>query len=359
MRVETGLLSLGVEAYAGLGQRAPTLAEIAAAAREVEDLGFDVATAPEAGCDPFLPLVVAAEHTQRIQLATNVAIAFPRSPLVVAQMAWDLQRLPGGRFQLGLGTQVKGHNERRYGTPWVAPPGPGLREYLLCLHAIFATFENGRQPRYFQGRWYQFTLMSPFFHPGPTSHPRPPISIAAVNPYMCRLAGELCEGVRLHPIATFGYVRAVVLPALEEGAKKAGRHRDDIEVVGAPFLALGRDERELAAAKREAKQRIAFYASTRTYHSVLEFHGWAEAGRELHQLFLQGKWTEMADVITDEMLAEFAVVGPPEELAVQIARRCGDLFNSVLLDLPPWLRNDRRQLRAAVTALHGVGAAAK
>ena len=351
MRVETGLLNLEADQYAGMGQQATTISDIAAAARDIEALGFDGATMPEAGYDPFLPLMVAAEHTQRIHLATNVAIAFPRSPMVVAQLAWGLQKYSAGRFQLGLGTQVKGHNERRYSTPWTAPPGPRLREYIQCLQAIFASFQNGKQPTYFEGKHYQFTLMPPFFNPGPIPHPHVPIYVAAVNPYMCRLAGELCDGLRLHPIATFKYAREVVLPTVETGARKAGRKLADVDVVGAPFLAIGRNDAEIAAAKKGLRQRIAFYASTRTYHSVLEFHGWTDVGLELHRLSVQGKWQDMPKVITDAMLQEFAIISTYDDLVPQLQQRCGGLFSTVTLELPPPLRQDKARLPQVLRAL--------
>ncbi len=247
-RVETVMLGPGTDQYAGDGQGTTDIAGIAAAARRTEELGFDGVTAPEAGHDPFLPLVVAAEHTQRIKLGTNVAIAFPRSPMVTAQVAWDLQQLSGGRFQLGLGTQVKGHVERRYASSWTGPPGPRLREYVECLKAMFETFQNGEKPS-FRGKDYQFTLMNPFFNPGPIEHPHVPIHLAAVNPYMARLAGELCDGLRLHPIATFRYTREVVLPAVRAGAEAAGRTLADVEMIGAPFLAIAKDAEGVEAAR--------------------------------------------------------------------------------------------------------------
>ncbi len=354
MRIETGLLNLEADQYAGKGQEATSISRIAAAAREIEALGFDGATMPEAGYDPFLPLMVAAEHTRRIHLGTNVAIAFPRSPMVVAQSAWDLQKFSAGRFQLGLGTQVKGHNERRYSTPWTAPPGPRLREYIQCLTAIFETFQHGKQPKYFSGQHYQFTLMSPFFNPGPIEHPHVPLYIAVVNKYMARLAGELCDGLRLHPIATFKYAREVVLPSVETGARKAGRKLSDVDFVGAPFLAIGRDQEEIEVAKNGLRQRISFYASTRTYHSVLEFHGWMDAGLKLHQLSVEGKWQEMASVITDEMLQELAIIGTYDELVPQLKERCAGLFSTVSLDLPPQLRNDDVRVREMIQALRRV-----
>lgn len=351
MRIETILQGLATDQYAGKGQAATGIGAIAAAAREVEELGYDGGTTAEAGHDPFLPIMIAAEHTKRITLGTNVAIAFPRSPMVTAQIAWDLQQFSGGRFQLGLGTQVKGHNERRYAAPWTAPPGPRLRDYIQCLKAMFATFQDGRKPTYFKGEHYQFSLMAPFFNPGPIDYPAPPIYIAAVNKYMTRLAGEMCDGLRLHPIGTFEYTKEVMLPAIEAGARKAGRKRSDVDLVGAPFLALAADERGVEKAKAEVKQRISFYASTRTYHSVLSFHRWDELGTKLHQYSLEGKWQEMPSLITDEMLHEWAIVGTYDTLAKQLKERCGNIFDTILLDLPADLRADKDRVREIIRTL--------
>jgi probable F420-dependent oxidoreductase len=350
--VEAVLWSLETRQYAGKGQTQSDIELLAAGARRLEALGFDGATSPEAGMDPFLPLMIAAEHTRRIGLATNVAIAFPRSPLVVAQIAWDLQRVSAGRFQLGLGTQVKGHNERRYATPWTGPPGPRLRDYLLCLQAMLATFQNGKRPTYFEGDHYRFTMMPPFFNPGPIDHPHVPIYIAAVNPYMTKLAGELCDGIRLHPLSTFKYTRDVILPCIQAGAHKANRKASDIDVVGAPFLAVSRDRDGLEKVKQAIKQRIAFYASTRTYHSVLEFHGWSDVGMQLHQMSLENKWTEMPGLISDEMLGEFAIIGTHDELAAKLKERCSDIFTTVTLDMQPDLRSDDARIRQIVEELH-------
>jgi probable F420-dependent oxidoreductase len=351
MRIETGLLNLETDQYAGKGQDAASLTAIAAAARKIEALGYDGAATPEAGHDPFLPLMVAAEHTSRITLATNVAIAFPRSPLVVAQMAWDLQAYSGGRFQLGLGTQVKGHNERRYVAPWTAAPGPRLRDYVRCLRAMFETFQNGSRPTYFKGEHYQFTLMPPFFNPGPIEHPHIPIYIAAVNKYTTRVAGEFCDGLRLHPIGTFRYTKDVLLPTIAAGAAKARREPSDIDVVGAPFLAIAKDEAGIEAAKKELKQRIAFYASTRTYHAVLEFHGWEDVGQHLHRLSIEGKWQQMPELITDDMLTEWAVVGSYDELTAKVKQHCGGIFSTVLLDLPPDFRRDEARVKEMIESL--------
>jgi probable F420-dependent oxidoreductase len=298
-----------------------------------------------------LPLAIVAEHTRDIRLGTNVAVAFPRSPLATAQVAWDLQHLSGGRFQLGLGTQVKGHIERRYATPWTGAPGPRLREYILCMQAMFKSFQNPSTPSYYEGEHYRYTLMSPFFNPGPIANPDIPIYIAAVNTYNARLCGELCAGLRAHPVATFAYTRDVILPAIAEGAARSGRDMSDIDVVGSPFLAIAADEAGLEQAKTAVKQHIAFYASTRSYHSVLQYHGWEELGARLHQLSVQGKWTELPKQISDDMLAQWAVVATYDQLATQLKQQAEGAYTSVLLDLPKALRDDQDQVAAIVAEL--------
>jgi alkanesulfonate monooxygenase SsuD/methylene tetrahydromethanopterin reductase-like flavin-dependent oxidoreductase (luciferase family) len=213
-RVETGILNPDTDQYAGDGGGKAGLARVGAEAARLEGLGFDGLCAPEAGHDAFLPLAIAAGTTSRVALGTNVAIAFPRAPMVTAQLAWDLQEYSGGRFNLGLGTQVKGHNVLRYAAPWTAAPGPRMRDYIRCLKAMFASFATGKvEP--FESEHYTFKLLPPFFNPGPIGQAAPPIYIAAVNKYMCRLVGELCDGVRLHPIGTFAYTREVVLVGAE------------------------------------------------------------------------------------------------------------------------------------------------
>lgn len=352
MRVQTVMMAPDTEQYAGTGQASFDITSMAASASQAERLGYDGLTAPEAGHDPFLALAIAAEHTERIALGTNVAIAFPRSPMVTAQLAWDLQHLSGGRFQLGLGTQVKAHVDRRYGTPsaWVGPPGPQLREYVICLKAMFDTFQNGTRPE-FEGEHYRFTLMNPFFNPGPIEHPRVPVHLAAVNPYMARLSAELCDGLRLHPVATFRYAREVVLPAVAEGAAASGRAAADIEVIGAPFLAVADTEEGVEAARGALKQHIAFYCSTPTYHAVLHHHGWTDIGIDLHQLSREGRWQEMPDRITDEMVDEWAIVGTTDILVPELRARSAGLFSAVLLDLPPALRGDPDWVAETVAAL--------
>ncbi|MDO8615116.1 MAG: TIGR03617 family F420-dependent LLM class oxidoreductase [Dehalococcoidia bacterium] len=315
MKLETALVAPSIQAYAEQ-------------ARRIEDAGYDSVIAPEAGHDPFLPLMVVAEHTQRLRFGTGVAIAFPRSPFVTAQLAWDLQRYSGGRFLLGLGTQVKGHNERRYSTAWPSPPGPRLREYILCLKAIFNSFQTNARPE-FQGKHYQFTLISPFFNPGPNQDAHVPIYISAVNRYNCRLVGELCDGIRMHGFNTLKYTKEVILPAIKEGAEKAGRKLSDIDLVGGTFVVTGKNEEEVEKNKAPARQQLSFYASTRVYHPVLAVHGWQEAGERLFRLSMEGKWPEMATGISDEMLAEFAIVGTYDELLPKIKARFGGLVTTL------------------------------
>lgn len=352
-RVETVMLGPDTDQYSGRCQAQSGVATIAAAARQAEALNFDCVTAPEAGHDPFLPLAIAAEHTRHITLGTNVAISFPRSPMATAQVAWDLQHLSGGRFRLGLGTQVKAHNERRYAAPWTAAPAPRMREYVQCLRAMWRTFQDGQSPTYFKGEHYQFTLMPPFFNPGPIEHPHVPIDLAVVNPIMARTAGELCDGLRLHPISTFRHTREVIVPAVAEGARRAGRAASEVRLIAAPFLATGEDEAAVEAARAAVRQRIAFYASTPAYHPVLAFHGWMDVAEKLHRLSREGKWPEMADVVGDDLLAEWAVIATWGGLADAVAERCRGIADTVLLDLPPALRRDEARVREIVRALQG------
>jgi len=340
MKVETALV-------------APTIDAIGDAARRIEDAGYDSVITPEAGHDPFLPLMIIAEHTKKLHFGTGVAIAFPRSPFVTAQIAWDLQRYSGGRFMLGLGTQVKGHNERRYSTAWPSPPGPRLREYILCLKAIFKTFQSGARPDY-QGKHYQFTLISPFFSPGANENAHVPIYISAVNRYNCRLVGELCDGIRMHGFNTLKYTNEVIIPAIREGAEKAGRKFEDIDLVGGAFVITGKNQEEIEKAKTPVRQQLSFYASTRVYHPVLEVHGWQDVGQQLFRLSMEGKWGEMANGITDEMLDEMAVIGTYDELADKLKARYSGLVTT--LDFGFGVRTPEQQ-EALASIVHELKAA--
>jgi probable F420-dependent oxidoreductase len=330
------------------------IAGIAARARRIEETGFDAILASEtSGHDPFFPLLVAAEHTERVGLATGVAIAFPRAPMVVAQMAWDLQRLSGGRFTLGLGTQVKGQSERRYGVPWTGAPGPRLREYVACLRAILETFQHPEAPRWYRGEHYRFDLLPPVFRPEPIAHPHVPIHVAAVNPFMSRLAGEACDGVFAHPVCTPRYVREVMLPAVRGAAAAAGRSAGAVEIVHAPIVVTARDRAALEKEKALHRRRVAFYGSTRTYHPVFALHGFEDLGMRLHALSLEGKWEEMTRLVPDEMAAEFATIATLDELGGALRERWSGLVDTLYLptDLPLDTGEDRARVRGVVEAL--------
>jgi alkanesulfonate monooxygenase SsuD/methylene tetrahydromethanopterin reductase-like flavin-dependent oxidoreductase (luciferase family) len=344
-----------------------SIAELREHGRDLEAAGYDTILVPEAGHDPFLPIMTLAEHTSRPALGTGIAIAFPRSPMVTAQIAWDLQRFSGGRFLLGLGSQVRAHNERRYSTAWPSPPGPRLREYILCLKAIFNTFQTGARPD-FQGDHYQFSLISPFFNPGPldlsgqqtadsgqdppSSFPLPPSSnsvpiyLSAVNRVMCRIVGELADGIRMHPLNTAGYIRDVIRPAIEEGCRKSGREISEIDIVANPFCITGENEGELAEARSLIRRHMSFYAATKTYFAVLEHHGWLDTGEHLVRLSREGRWDDMEGVVTDEMVDQLAITATFKDLPDAIEARYGGLVTSVNLVFgPPYQELQERQRR--------------
>jgi probable F420-dependent oxidoreductase len=275
--------------------------------------------APETNRDPFLPLVIAAEHTTRLGLGTSVAIAFPRAPMVVAQVAWDLQRFSKGRFALGLGSQVRKHNEERFSVRWTAPVAR-MREYIQTLRAIWDSWQQGTKPA-FVGEHYRYTYMTPFFNPGPIEHPRIPVAIAAVNPAMCRLAGELCDGVRLHNFCTRTYLDQVILPNIARGAAKAGRRLDDVELCGGGFIATGPDDAAVHKQVESIRRQVSFYGSTPSYFGVLEVHGWGELGERLNKLSREGKWQEMAAAVPDDVVHAFAAVGRYDEIVPRIRER--------------------------------------
>ena len=315
----------------GLSTR--NLRDVPAAAKAAEDAGFDAIWTAEAGNDGFLPLALIAEHTKRIKMGPSVAIAFPRSPMAMAYTAWDLAGVSEGRFILGLGTQVKGHNERRFSVKWEAPV-PRLREYVLSLRAIFKCWAEGGTRLKFEGKYYNFSLMTPFFTPPKHDYPDIPIWIAGVNEYILRLAGELCDGLHAHPFNSPKYLREFVLPHVEQGLKKAGRSRKDFQIGTTAFVIVGRNQDEIEHAKAGVRQQIAFYASTRTYKVVLDMHGWGEVSARLNQKAAQGDWGGMAKEITDEMLDTYSVVGTYEDIADKVMRRYDGLLDRVGFYIP-------------------------
>ncbi|MBI4233176.1 MAG: TIGR03617 family F420-dependent LLM class oxidoreductase [Chloroflexi bacterium] len=309
------------------------LKDIPELAQRAEALGYDGILFGELTLDPFLAAALGAQATRRIALATGAAIAFPRSPMVTANLAWHLQALSGGRFQLGLATQVKGHSERRFSVPW-APPAQRLREYILALRAIWDTWQNGSRLN-FQGKHYTFTLMTPEFNPGPIAHPRIPIYIGAVNPYMARLAGEVADGILLLSFTSRRYIQEVTLPNLEVGLQRSGRSLKDIEIIaGGNLTYLAADGEDMAEQVREARRFVSFYASTRTYKAVMDVHGWGDVCLQLHELSAKGRWAEMPGLITDEMLHTFAVVGTCGDMAERLKARFGPWATRVTVPLP-------------------------
>jgi len=324
------------------------LARVPAAVRRIEALGYDGVMTPEINRDAFLPLVLAAEHSERLQLSTGVAIAFPRAPMVVAQIAWDLQRYSRGRVVLGLGTQVRKHNEERFSVPWSAPV-PRMREYVQTLRAIWRSWQETRRPD-FVGAHYRYTYMTPFFDPGPLDQPHIPVHIAAVNPAMCRLAGELCDGARLHGFCTRKYLDEVVLPAIAQGAAKAGRALADVELSGGGFYATGRDDAAVARGLETIRRQISFYGSTPSYHGVLAVHGWQDLGLELNRLSREGKWDAMVRAVPDDVVHAFAVAGRHDEIAPKLRERFRGI-GRLAMPVPAEGSPDEGPLRELMTEL--------
>ena len=275
---------------------------VGAQAKAAEDDGFDAITCGELSHDSMLTMTVAATATERIGLQTSVTIAFPRSPMVLAMEAWDLQHLSGGRFCLGLGSQVKGHNERRFGGSW-APPAPRMREYIRMMHAVWDSWQDGKTPQ-FLGKHYTYTLMTPNFNPGPIPFGRPQVGLAMVGPGMARVAGEVADVVMPHGgIMSDKYMREVLLPAIRSGLERSGRTWKDLEIAESGYLILGETDSEIEQKALAMRRALSFYGSTRTYHKVLALHGLEELGMKLHALSLQGKWEEMRDTVTiDDIL---------------------------------------------------------
>jgi probable F420-dependent oxidoreductase len=319
-------------------------------ARKIEALGYDCLWSSETQHDPYLPLAVAATSTSRIKLGTNIATVFSRSPMITAQIAWDLQKASGGRFTLGLGTQVKAHNERRFSVRFESP-GPKMAEAIRAIRAIWECWQRGTKLD-FKGRFYTFDVMTPFFNPGPIEHPRIPIFIAAVNPYMCGVAGELCDGMHVHPFNSPKYLREVVHPAVEVGLRRSGRTRRDFTFATTSFVIVGDTEKERAEQARMVKQQIAFYASTRTYETVLAVHGWQDLTPKLHRKSVEADWPGMADLITDEMLDTYAVTATYDKLQAKLEERYAGLLDRTALYQPYAARLDDPRLPAVIRAFN-------
>lgn len=298
----------------------------AEAARAAVELGYDGFLSAETQYDPFLPLAFASAREPGLEVGTAIAVAFPRSPMVVAMTAWDLARMSRGKFMLGLGTQVRAHIVRRFSTTWDRPV-PRLREYIQSLRAIWGSWQSS-VPLDFKGDFYRFSLMTPFFNPGPIASPDIPVYIAGVGPHLSRLAGELCQGFHVHPFHTVRYLDEVVLPAIRAGAAGAGREVEDVERVTTVFIMTGETDAEIEQSMAPVRQQISFYASTPSYQPVLEANDW-DFGAELTAMSKRGQWAEMADLVPEEAVLTVGVAAPIDRLAEAIKQRYGDRVQRV------------------------------
>lgn len=298
------------------------LGRVSGEVAHLERLGYDVLTTPELAYEATMRWTLAANASTSAEVSTSVMIAFARSPFVTAQMAWELQKLTGGRISIGLGTQVKGHNERRFSTgPWV-PPAPRMEEYVRVMRAAWQTFQTGELVA-FEGKHYNFSLCPPAFNPGPIDFPAPKVFIAAVGAAMTRVAGRVADGLLPHSFTTPEYVNAVTLPNLARGAGQAGRDVSEIEIAAGGMMALAGSEGELEQQLLALRERIAFYGSTRTYASVFATHGLEDLGQKLHELSVTNRWAEMPDAISLDVARLFVTAGTWNSLPGEIERRLG------------------------------------
>ena len=311
------------------------LGKSAESAKEAESAGYTGAWTAETNHDPFFPLLLAAEHTKKIELGTSIAVAFARNPMTLANIGWDLQSYSQGRFILGLGSQIKPHITKRFSMEW-SKPAARMREMILAIRAIWDTWENGT-PLNFRGDFYTHTLMTPFFTPDRADlagFGTPKIFLAGVGELMTEVAGEVCDGFICHGFTTEKYLREVTIPALARGRAKAGKTMEGFEIVGPSFIVTGNTEAEMTQAAAGTRQQIAFYGSTPAYRGVLDIHGWGGLQDELNTLSKQGKWVEMGNLINDEILNTFAVVGAPEQVAPELKRRYDDVIQRISFYAP-------------------------
>jgi probable F420-dependent oxidoreductase len=298
--------------------------------QNLERIGYDGAFSFETKHEPFLPLAVAAEHTEKIALGTAIAIAFARNPMNLANIGYDLQVASRGRFILGLGSQIKPHIVNRYSSVW-SKPARRMREMVLAIRAIWDAWE-GKSKLHFEGEFYRHTLMIPAFDPGPNPYGPPRIFTAGVQPRMTEIAGEVADGFIAHPFATGKSLRENTLAALQRGLDKSGRRRSDFEFVSVTLLATGETEAEVQAAKEVVRKQLAFYGSTPAYRPTLDCHGWGDLQPELNAMSKEGRWDDMAGLITDEILDSIAVVGRRSEIASAVAERLAGIADSVSIE---------------------------
>ena len=349
MRIET-LLPLGkLDPGLRASDMPLDIARVAEDARLVEDVGFDGLCVEETKDDPYQVMALAAAATSRISLSTNIAMAFPRSPTITAMSAWSLAKLSKGRFVLGLGSQVRGHIVRRFGLPF-HPVGPWMRDYIRAVRAVWACWQE-RKPLDHQGEHYKLSLMVPLFDPGPIEHPDIPIHVAAVNPYMCRVAGEVADGIRVHPVCTPRYIREVMLPAAADGARRTGRDAGRLAIAMKPLVCTAPDRATLVRRVDDVRARVAFYCSTPAYRGCFELHGLGGLADELAVLSKAQRWEEMPGRISDEVLDLYATVGTWDEIGAKLARRYGGICTDVEFSIPCGTPEEKAAMRRLIGEL--------
>ena len=324
------------------------LDKVGAQAEELEALGYSGIMTAETSHDPFFPLLIAAQHTTKVDLLTSIAVAFARTPMILANIGHDLNAASKGRFVLGLGSQIRPHITKRFSMPW-SHPADRMREFILAMRAIWANWHHG-EPLEFVGKYYTHSLMTPFFTPTNTEYGAPRVFLAAVGPRMTEVAGEVADGVIIHAFSTEKYIRETTLPALERGFAKAGKSRADFEISYPAFVVTGNSEQEIAEATVATRRQIAFYGSTPAYRPVLESIGAGELQPELNTMSKQGRWEEMGELITDDILQAFAVVGEPKDIPGQMLARYGDVVDRTSAAYATLSKPDRQEIIGQLTA---------
>ena len=314
------------------GGIAMQLDKAAGVAQTLERRGYDGGWTGEISHDAFLPLLLAAEHTETLEIGTCIAVAFARNPMTIANVAWDLNAYSQGRFVLGLGSQIRAHIEKRFGMPW-GKPVARMREFIAALDAIWSCWNDGTELR-FEGEYHRHTLMTPMFVPEAQPYGTPRVFLAAVGEAMTELCGEVADGMHTHAFTTPRYIAEVSLPALQRGIEKAGRTRADVEVCCPAFVVTGTTEEEMAAAATAMRRQISFYGSTPAYRGVLDVHGWGDLQLELRTLSMRGEWEAMGDLITDDILETFAVVEPLDRVAAAVRARYEGVVDRIMMGLP-------------------------
>jgi probable F420-dependent oxidoreductase len=348
-----------VESLLPLGKLDPGLREpetpldirdVARLAQVAEDVGIGAVLVEETKDDPFQLLALAATSTSRVQLGTSVAIATPRSPTVTAMSAWSLQKLSQGRFILGLGTQVRAHVERRYGIAWSAP-APWMRDYVNAVRAVWGCWQNGT-PLDFRSDRYNLNVMVPLFNPGPIEQPDIPIHLAAIGANMCAVAGEVADGVRLHPVCTPRFIDEQVLPNLARGADRANREVDDVEVCMKPLIGTAPTDEELQRVTATVRARVAFYLSTPSYRPTFEIHDWGDVAVRASELSRARRWDELPPLVSDEMLHTVATIGTFDEIAAKLNDRYSSRVDRIEFSTPVATEEDAATLKGILAQIH-------